>query len=188
MSNPSPAQRITLDFSDFGNPLPKQDNFFTNLLGERFAVEVTDDPDFLIYSHNSNVHRLYTCKKIFWTSEVYAPNWRECDYALTHRLLDDPRHLRLPLYAVWVKPEDLVKSPGEDGEWFPRKTKFCCFFSSYLNRKTEHRARFFHLLSRYQRVDAGGKALNNIGYEVPFDPAAKLKFMQPYKFYVAFEN
>ncbi len=179
---------INLDFVDFGNALPKNDNFFFNLLREQFAVQVTDDPDFLIYSHNSNVHRLYTCKKIYWTSEVYAPNWRQCDYALTHHLLDDPRHLRLPLYAVWVKADDLVKVPGETMAWLQRKSRFCCFFSSYLSRKTEHRAQFFHLLSRYQRVDAGGKALNNLGYEVPFEPLAKLAFMQPYKFYIAFEN
>jgi alpha(1,3/1,4) fucosyltransferase len=188
MNDPATATRINIDFTDFGHAQPKHEHFFFELLRQRYPVEVTDDPDFLIYSHNSNVHRLYTCKKIYWTSEVYAPDWRECDYALTHHILDDPRHLRLPLYAMWVKAEDLVREPGEAEAWRPRKTKFCCFFSSYLNKKTEHRGRFFHLLSRYQRVDAGGKALNNLGYEVPFDPRAKLEFLKPYKFYMAFEN
>ena len=188
MSSPGVSLCVNLDFTDFGSAFPKHDNFFTKLLRERFAVTITDDPDYLIYSHNSNVHRLYTCKKIFWTSEVYAPNWRECDYALTHHLLADPRHLRLPLYAVWVKPEELVRSPREAEAWRPLKTKFCCFFSSYLSRRTEHRARFFHLLSHYKRVDAAGKALNNIGCDVPFDPQGKLEFMKPYKFYMAFEN
>lgn len=188
MQNPLSAPFITIDFTDFGHAQSKTDYYFFQLLQERFPVRVTDNPDFLFYSHNSNVHRLYTCKKIFWTSEVYAPDWRECDYALTHRILDDPRHLRLPLYANWVKAEDLVKQAGEAEEWFARKTKFCCFVSSYLNRKTAHRGRFFHLLSRYKRVDAGGKALNNLGLEVPFDPQAKLGFLKPYKFYMAFEN
>src|SRR5262245_55250835 len=142
MNTPAVAPQINIDFTDFGHTQPKSDYFFYKLLRERFRVEVTDDPDFLFYSHNSNVHRLYTCKKIFWTSEVYAPNWDECDYAMTHRILDDPRHLRLPLYATWVTPEDLVKQPGEAENWIARKSKFCCFFSSYLNRKTEHRARF----------------------------------------------
>jgi alpha(1,3/1,4) fucosyltransferase len=188
MDNPVSAPFITIDFTDFGHTQAKTDYYFYKLLQERFPVRVTDDPDFLIYSHNSNVHRLYTCKKIFWTSEVYAPDWRECDYALTHHILDDPRHLRLPLYAQWVQGEDLVRQAGEAEHWFPRKTKFCCFFSTYLNRKTEHRGRFFHLLARYKRVDAGGKALNNLGFEVPFDPQAKLEFLSPYKFYMAFEN
>ena len=188
MNNLDAATQINIDFTDFGHGQPKECYYFFNLLRERFPVRVTDDPDFLIYSHNSNVHRLYTCKKIFWTSEVYTPNWLECDYAMTHHLLDDPRHLRLPLYANWVRAEDLVRSPDEAEQWLPRKTKFCCFFSSYLNRKTEHRGRFFRLLSRYKRVDAGGKALNNLGFVLPFDPAAKLEFLKPYKFYIAFEN
>jgi len=188
MNNPDAPHQINIDFTDFGHGQPKEEYYFFTLLRERFPVRVTDDPDFLIYSNNSNIHRLYTCKKIYWTSEVYAPNWRECDYAMTHHLLDDPRHLRLPLYANWVRAQDLVRSPDEAGEWLPRKTKFCGFCSSYLNRKTEHRGRFFHLLSRYQRVDAGGKALNNLGFVVPYDPQAKLEFLKPYKFYMAFEN
>jgi alpha(1,3/1,4) fucosyltransferase len=188
MNHPLSAPFITIDFTDFGHAQAKTDYFFYQLLRERFPVRVTDNPDFLFYSHNSNVHRLYTCKKIFWTSEVDAPDWRECDYALTHRMLDDPRHLRLPLYADWVKAESLVRQADEAEQWLPRKTKFCCFFSTYVDRKTEHRARFFHLLSRYKRVDAGGKALNNLGFEVPFDPEAKLEFIKPYRFYIAFEN
>lgn len=188
MSNPVNAPFITIDFTDFGHAQSKTDYVFFKILKERFPVRVTDNPDFLIYSNNSNIHRLYSCKKIYWTSEVYAPNWRECDYALTHHILDDPRHLRWPLYALWVKPGDLVRQPKEAEHWRPRKTKFCCFFSTYLNRKTEHRGRFFHLLSRYKHVDAAGRALNNIGYELPFDPQAKLEFMKPYKFYMAFEN
>jgi hypothetical protein len=68
------------------------------------------------------------------------------------------------------------------------KTKFCCFFSSYINRQTRHRGEFFQLLSRYKQVDAGGRAFNNIGYEVPRDPQTKLEFMRPYRFYIAFEN
>jgi hypothetical protein len=188
MNNPVAAPFITMDFTDFGHAQAKTEYYFFKLLQEKFPVRVADDPDFLLYSNNSNVHRLYTCKKIYWTSEAYAPDWHDCDYALTHHTLDDLRHLRLPLYAQWVKAEDLVRHPGEAEEWYPRKTKFCCFFSTYLNRRTQHRGQFFHLLSRYKRVDAGGKALNNLGFELPFEPQAKLDFLKPYKFYMAFEN
>jgi alpha(1,3/1,4) fucosyltransferase len=183
-----PLQAINLDFVDFGSPLLKNDNFFINLLRERFDARITDDPDFLVYSHASNVNRLYTCKKIYWTSEAYAPNWLTCDYALTCHIMNDPRHLRLPLYAVWVNEEELIKEPDEADRVLPQKKKFCAFFSSYIDRKTEHRARFFHLLSRYKRVDAGGKAFRNIAQDVPYDAQAKRDFLKPYKFYMAFEN
>jgi hypothetical protein len=187
-TSPAPA-RINLDFTDFGNPLPKGDNFFYNLLRSRFPVAVTDEPDFLIYSDASNVHRLYSCKKIYWTPEPYAPNFQECDYALTHHHLeDDPRHLRLPLYSLWMNPQDLIRQSGEYELFRPQKQEFCCFFTSKVNRETQHRWRFFDQLSQYRPVHSAGRARNNIGRSIPPDARAKHEFLQNYKFYMAFEN
>ena len=187
MTTPNASPPVHIDLTDFGNTMPKE-NTLVRWLRERYTVVLADDPDFLIYSHNTNVHRLYTCKKIFWTSEAGRPNWRECDYALTHHYMDDSRHLRLPLYAIWVRGEELVRRADEAATLLPAKTRFCCFVSSYLNAKTEHRGRFFHLLSRHRQVDAAGKALNNLGHQVPFQGRAKIDFLRPYKFYMAFEN
>jgi hypothetical protein len=189
-SSPDRAARpaLNLDFVDFGRQMSKTDNFFTQLLRRRFDVRICDDPDFLIYSDGSEIHQLYTCKKIYWTPEVYRPDFTWCDYALTFHHIDSPRHLRLPLYAIWVKAADLVKQPGEADQWLPRKTEFCCFVASYINEKTAHRQRFFEALSRYKKVHAAGKALNNIGRTLPFEASAKHEFLSRYKFYMAFEN
>jgi hypothetical protein len=50
------------------------------------------------------------------------------------------------------------------------------------------RNEFFHKLCRYKKVDSGGGALNNMGYRVPPGWAAKLEWLRPYKFNIAFEN
>src|SRR5581483_6742320 len=65
---------------------------------------------------------------------------------------------------------------------------FCCFMTSYANRKTKTRVDFFKKLNARKRVDSAGRALNNIGYNVPFTHLAKNEFLRPYKFYIAFEN
>ena len=72
---------------------------FVSLLRTRFRVVISDDPDFVIYSDGSSIHRLYADTKIYWTPEVDRPDFRECDYALTTHSVDDPCHLRLPLCA-----------------------------------------------------------------------------------------
>jgi alpha(1,3/1,4) fucosyltransferase len=188
MNTSDPPRRINLDFADFGRSVLKNNNFFINLLRQRHTVEVTDDPDFLLYSDGSNLHRLYACKKIYWTSEPYRPDLRACDYALTSHFIDSPRHFRLPLYVVWVNPQELVREPGEYERFGCLKQEFCCFFTSKVCRKTRHRWNFFDKLSQYRPVHSAGRARNNIGATVPFNARAKNAFLQRYKFYMAFEN
>ena len=91
---------LRLDFSDFGANFWKEHNFFYNLLTQRFEVRLCSRPDFLIYSHDGDAHRMHDCVKIFYTVEAIRPNFQECDFAITCFYLDDPRHLRFPYY-IW---------------------------------------------------------------------------------------
>src|SRR5262245_29338212 len=100
---------VRIDFSDFGFRYNKTDNFFYNLLKDRFEPVICDQPDFLFYSDYGDVHRLHTCAKIFVTWESSRPDFRACDYALTMHYLDDPRHLRLPFYVMSGDPGTLMK-------------------------------------------------------------------------------
>jgi hypothetical protein len=185
---PMDRKKIHFDLCDFGARYEKKENFFFKLLGERFDIELTTSPDYLLYCFGTQVHRLYTCTKIYSTPEADLPDFDQCDYAITSRYLDDPRHLRVPQYVVYMKPELLIKQPG-DWEAIPRqKTKFCCFMTAYANRKTRLRTEFFQKLNRRKKVDSAGRALNNVGYTVPFTHQAKREFLLPYKFHIAFEN
>ena len=64
----------------------------------------------------------------------------------------------------------------------PHKSGFCCFV--YSNNRAKNRNDFCRALSRYQRVDCGGKCLNNMGGPV----SDKIAFQKRYKFCIAFEN
>jgi len=182
--------KIRLDFCDFWPGFQKTANYFHSLLRERFDVEICDQPDFLIYADpGQHMHRVHNCVKIYFSVESFLPDFRECDYAFTCRYLDDPRHVRLPYYALSAHPPRLLKSEEEIAGIMKTKTKFCSFVVSNAGRKkTQKRVDFFHRLSKYKKVDSGGGALNNIGHRIPAGVGAKRDFLRPYKFNIAFEN
>jgi hypothetical protein len=180
--------KVRLDFCDFMPGFCKTDNFFYHLLRERFEVQICDGPDFLIFADiGQHVHRVHNCVKIHYCVENFAPDFKLCDYAFTCRQMDDPRNLRLPCYAL-RNPGTLLKDDKDLEQILAGKTKFCGFLASYANNKTRVRNEFFHKLCKYKKVDSAGGALNNVGYRVPPGPAAKLDWLRPYKFNIAFEN
>jgi hypothetical protein len=180
---------IRLDFCDFFPGFPKTCNFFYNLLKDHFDVQICDQPDFLIYSYFGHQHRLHSGIKIFFSGESALPNWQECDYALTCHYLDDTRHLRLPFYVLYGDAQSIVKGQEDPAQILAQKTKFCSFVvGNHHPRKNKNRAEFFHRLSKYKRVDSGGRFLNNIGGPVPGWSGGKVRFLRDYKFNIAFEN
>jgi alpha(1,3/1,4) fucosyltransferase len=180
--------KVRIDFCDFTPGFPKTDNFFYHLLRERFEVQICDSPDFLIFADlGQHVHRVHNCVKIHFCAEDFAPDFELCDYAFTCRQMDDPRNLRLPYYAL-CPPQALLKDQEDLEKVMAAKNKFCGFLAGYADKKTRVRNDFFRKLCRYKKVDSAGRALNNVGYRVPPGPAAKLEFLRPYKFNLAFEN
>jgi len=153
---------ISVDFVDFGF-INKRDNFFTRILSQRFNVSITDNPDLLFYSDTggSHLHKLYTCKKIFWTGESTLPNFKYCDGALTPQHTNNPYHLRLPYYVIGTEcdKEDLVKRNGEASQTIMEQRKGCSFVASNAGRKAKHRTNFFNKLSKHIDVYSGGKLL-----------------------------
>ena len=180
---------IRIDFCDFWPGFRKTDNFFYNTLKMRFDVEVTDQPDFLIYADpEKHVHRLHNCVRIYFGIESFLPDWTECDYALTCHYLDDPRPLRLPYYVFCGEPDVIDKRHDDLESVFSAKTRFCGFVvSNFGKRKTQKRIDIFHQLSRHKRVDSGGRAFNNIGGCLP-TWQSKIDFLRTCKFNIAFEN
>lgn len=170
-------------------------------------------PDVLFFSVFANAHldrRYDRCRKgkVFTCEENIRPPWHECQYAMTGDYSNDPRHLRLPIYVRAIRHVQdqpfyaslrepcptLIKNPTTDWKTvLARKTKFCNFVYSNEHWRDprssgesglELRIRFFELLSKYKRVDSGGKIQNNLGHQVQ----DKVPFLEPYKFTIAFEN
>ena len=115
-------KKLKLAFSDFwggfeyspNSNTPVGDNVFYNILSERFDIEISNNPDFLIFSVFGNNHRRYSCEKIFYTGENIRPNFEFCDYSISFDYIEDDRNIRYPLSGV-----TLYESNKKDLEtWF----------------------------------------------------------------------
>lgn len=173
-------KKIKIDFSDFWGGFDKTNNYFYNLLKEEFDVIITDNPDYLFFSVFGNRHLQYKCKKIFYTGENVAPPLHYCDYSFSFDYLDDNRNYRLPHYLLYDGYYELQR-PKIINESLANR-KFCNFIVS--NGACQERNQFYNELSKYKKVDSGGRFANNIGYAVD----NKVKFQSEYKFSIAFEN
>jgi alpha(1,3/1,4) fucosyltransferase len=179
---PAMKARIKLAFCDFWPKFDPADNYFTRLLRQRFTVELSDHPQFVIFSTFGQSFRRFRCTRIFYTGENWRPDFWNCDYAFTFDHLDDARHFRLPVYGLFNDPGPLIKRDFDADRVLAAKTRFCNFV--YSNPLCRTRNRFFHELSKYKPVDSGGRLFNNIGAPV----ADKLAFIKQSKFTIAFEN
>jgi len=176
---------ISLNFSDCP---PQFENFFLPILETKYRIRRDDRPDFLIYALTGHRHRLYNCVKIYVHHETYPPNWKECDYAILPVWSPDPRQLHVPIFAFDRSPEPLIRG-GEDWDAIlTSKTRFCALLSSYVDRTVAKRVDFFQALNRRRRVHSSGRGLNNTGFSAPPGHTAKLEFLRPYRFNIAFEN
>ncbi|MFZ0828801.1 MAG: glycosyltransferase family 10 [Verrucomicrobiia bacterium] len=189
MCKESATKKVRIDFCDFRDNFSKTDNFLFKLLSERFALELCDQPDFLVYSCYGHAHRLYSGVRIFYSGESDHPDFRECDYSIASVRVDHPRHLQLPLYVTYGPAAQIVKANDDPLQTLAAKKKFCSFVvGGYNPRKNRNRVDFFHRLSKYKRVDSGGRKFNNIGGPIPGKSRGKIDFLRQYKFNIAFEN
>ena len=173
-------EKIKINFSDFWGGFDKTNNYFYNLLNEEFDIVITDNPDYLFFSIFGNKHLNYKCKKIFYTGENIAPPLNYCDYSFSFDYLNDERNYRLPHYLLYDGYYELQR-PKIINESLVKR-KFCNFVVS--NNACQERNSFYTELSKYKKVDSGGRFANNIGGPVD----NKVNFQSDYKFSIAFEN
>jgi len=173
---------IKINFVDFWEHFDIYDNFFYRLLSKQFEVEITDMPDFLIYSCYGQAHLRYNCYRIFYCGENLRINWNACDFAFGFDYIYEARYYRLPNWILYDNPKLLVKQSIDIAAVLREKVGFCDIVVS--NPYAKKRIDFFHRLSKYKKVDSGGRLLNNIGGAVH----NKRDFIRNYKFTIAFEN
>lgn len=180
-------KKIKIHFVDFWPGFYPETSIFYEILGGSDHLEISDNPEILFFSNFGNKHKEYKCFKVFFSSENERTNWFSTDLALTFDLISSSRHFRLPLYMLYsfrfdkdIRSVLSVKDNFNINEWNSRK--FCCFLVSNPNAKK--RIEFFNFISSKERVDSGGRYLNNLGYEV----SDKIEFIRNYKFVISFEN
>lgn len=179
---------LKIKFVDFWFGFDPVNNYFFRLLSLNYTVEICEEPEILIFGCYGLEHLNYRCVKVFYTAENLQPDYSGCDFAIGFDYNNDPRYYRLPLYAIYID------YPGRTEKFTSKKTReaaldiwrqkknFCCMVVS--NGESKRRLDFFKKLSKYKKVDSGGKVLNNIGGPVK----DKMLFIKDYRFVLSFEN
>lgn len=178
-------QKIKIDFSDFWEGFNKTDNFLYNLLRTSFEIELSPDPDFLIYSNYGTNFYKYKCVRIYYSRENERPDFFVCDWAITSDIINRTNHYNFPVFGSRYRFPELLNEKKEQlfENWLSRK-EFCSFVVS--NGKSKIRIDFFLQLTSagYKQVNSGGRFLNNIGSPVE----DKHAFLKQHRFNLAFEN
>lgn len=184
-------KKIKVVFTDWWS----SKNFMFEFLSRNFDIEISEKPDFVIYSVFGKDFLNYDCIRIFYTGENIRPNFKECDYGFGYDYLANQRYFRLPLYRFTDGYESLFRKKDVN-DIMRNKTRFCNFIYS---NNVQFRNQFFKQLSLYKGIDAPGNCLNNMApigrHKKILDSrnawnwqAEKIAFLKPYKFTIAFEN
>lgn len=178
-------KRIKIKFVDLQSIDYKQFIIY-HILKEKYDIEISDTPDYIIYGDSGYEHLKYNCIRIYYTGENKVPNFNQCDYGMGFSYIEfEDRYFRMPLFIAldnYIKTYNLGKEKHKNKQNFIIRSKFCNMVVS--NGLSQTRLDFFKKLSEYKIVDSGGKILNNVGGPVP----NKLEFQKKYKFSIAFEN
>ncbi len=185
---------IKLMFLGFWPSFNVEDNFIINILRKKYHIIISDNPDYLIFTRYDTEVYKYSCVRIFFNVENFAPDFNLCDYSIGFdEIVFLDRHCRYPLYLIadytyyegdnyaldYTRMEEKTGFSEND---LKHKTEFCGMVVS--RAQCEERDAFFDKLSQYKLVKSGGAWKNNIGYRV----TDKNEFLRKCKFSIAFEN
>lgn len=177
-------------FADMGRFSSPDRCSILDYIKEVCDVEVVDmaHANYVIYSVMGDSHWQAPdrCVKIFLTIEDLAPDFNACDYAIGFEWMKcEDRYIRFPLYYRYYDICELMESKHllPFANVRAEKTAFCSITVSNSNRHPMFKE-LFEELSKYKKVDSGGKWNNNVGGPV----ADKLVFDRSHKFSIVCEN
>jgi len=177
---------LKIGFTDFWKSFDPTNNLFTDYLKNEYTLDFSLPHDYIISSVYGNEYVKHDCIRILFNGENNVANFNWFDYAIGFDYLNfDDRYLRIPnfVYRNEYKLLDPNKfSFPNDEELLNRD--FCSIVVSNTFCADPLREIFFRELSKYKKVDSGGRCFNNIGYNV----LDKHSFIKKYKFNIAFEN
>ena len=159
--------------------------WLNNKLENNFNLKFEEqNPDYLIYNvfdnedKNPNYHNAI---RIAIYTENVMPDINYADYIISHYHINYLDRCFKYNVFLWENSRNIDKKRKEVIK-SPIRKKFCAAIIS--NCQSKFRLDFINKLSKYKKVDMGGKCLNNIDRKIK----DKIKFLTEYKFSIAMEN
>ena len=166
---------------------------FFELQEEFDFIEENKNPEFILFApYGNDIPPKGEYVRIGYFCENVTPDLSACEWAFGVPLeseIKNDKYKRIQWHGL--NPKKLIRqlSDNEIDQIINKKSSFCNFLYSH---KVPYREAFFRQLSKYKKVDAPGKSMNNmssIDSLVTGDIwERKRKFLSPYKFTIAFEN
>ena len=185
---------LKVKFVDFWSDFDPIHNDIAAALWPQYRLELSDEPEVLFCSHFGESHKGFRdCMKIFLMTEVYPVDFRDYDYVIGFRYMDDDKFFHYSHYSP--NNIELLQDRRAFTDPLLAKRTFCNFV--YSNESTGEgavlRKRFCMELAKYKHIDCPGKVLNNMKDAITprLDrnwSRGKVKFIAQYKFTIAFEN
>ena len=178
-----------LSFNDF-----KTEVLDINYLDEYFNFIESEQPDFIIFGPYGNEipEKSSNYIRVGYFCENIRPDFSCCEWAFGIPRETDINHSRYKRIQ-WhgLEPKSLLKNltDNEIDRIISLKNKFCNFLYS---NPVFYREEFFKQLSKYKKIDAPGKSMNNmLSIDKIYNGSfwdRKRAFLKSYKFTIAFES
>jgi hypothetical protein len=152
----------------------------------------SNEPDFIIFGPYGNDIPEKSDKyiRVGYFCENIVPDFSICEWAFgmpREEAIQNLKYKKIQWHNL--DPNDLIKTNIDIDRISASKTKFCNFLYSH---KVPYREAFFKALSKYKKVDAPGKSMNNMPSIDSIYSGdiwdRKRQFLRPYKFTISFEN
>lgn len=164
-----------------------------NELLDEYNFLESDDPDFILFGpYGNDIPSPGNYIRIGYFCENIIPDFTCCEWAFgipREEEIKRPNYKRIQWHGL--DPKLLIKDTDDNeiDRILNSRTKFCNFIYS---NPVPYREDFFRQLSKYKRVDAPGKSMNNMpSIDTIYQGDVwerKRQFLSEYKFTIAFEN
>jgi len=171
----------------------KREVFDVDHISDLYDFEESKNPQFIIFGpYGNDVPAKGNYIRIGYFCENINPDLNCCEWGFgvpSEDEINHPKYKRIQWHGL--DPGCLLKSLSDNDidRILQEKNKFCNFLYS---NPVPYREHFFKQLSKYKKVDAPGKSMNNMSpIDIGYDGdiwQRKRQFLTPYKFTIAFEN
>ena len=161
-------------------------------LSDLYEFEESPNPDFIIFGpYGNDIPAKGNYIRIGYFCENIIPDLSICEWAfgvMPEEKVNNARYRRIQWHGL--NPQSLIKPMDYNAKEILRQKKYFCNF--LYSHQVPYREAFFKQLSKYKKIDAPGRSMNNMNNIDSLYKGdvweRKRQFLSPYKFTIACEN